>query len=245
VAAVYDRIGNSYRQARRQDRRLADLINDALGEARTVLNVGAGTGSYEPKDRRVVAVEPSLVMLSQHSGATRVQAIAEELPFADQSFDASMAVMTVHHWSDLETGLREMGRVSRRQVVFTWDPSHERELWFVSDYLPEIREFERTRFRPLPEMTCLLQAHTVRTFEIPFDFADGFQTAFWRRPEAYLDPNITAGSSTLALLPEDVVARAIERLRADLQSGAWLERHSDLLTVNRIDYGYRLLVAGD
>jgi len=241
---TYDRIGIGYGAVRRTDPRLAVLIAEALGDARRVANIGAGTGSYEPVGPSVVAIDPSLVMLRQHPGRRRVRAVAESLPFADDSFDAAMAVMTVHHWSDLTRAILEMRRVARRQVVFTWDPDHDQELWLVSEYLPEIRALERSRFRSIEEMVELLDAHTVQAFEIPFDFADGHQPAFWRRPEAYLDAGVRAGSSTLALLPEETVNRAIDRLRDDLASGAWSERHGELLAADRMDYGYRLLIAG-
>jgi SAM-dependent methyltransferase len=244
VEAAYDRIGAGYSRVRRPDQRLAILITEGLGDARTVVNIGAGAGSYEPAGRQVVAVEPSAVMLGQHPGASRIQASAESLPFADRSVDAAMAIMTVHHWADLAAGLREMRRVARRQVVFTWDPDHDRELWVISEYLPEIRRIEHARFPSLAEMARLLGAHTIRPFEIPFDFADGYQPAFWRRPEAYLDPRVRAASTTFAQLPGSIVEPAMERLRADIGSGAWADRHHDLLGADRIDYGYRLLVAG-
>jgi SAM-dependent methyltransferase len=244
VGSNYDRIGIGYSQIRRPDPRLALLIAEAIGDARMVLNIGAGAGSYEPPDGIVVAVEPSSVMLHQHPDSNRVQAKAEALPFGNHSFDAAMAVMTVHHWSDLALGLREMRRVGRRQIVFTWDPDHDRELWIVTEYLPVLRRIERSRFPPIDRLVEVLGAHTVVPFEIPFDFSDGYQPAFWRRPEAYLDPRVRAASSTFAQLSDDVVEPAMERLRADLSSGAWAARHQDLLELDCVDYGYRLLVAG-
>ncbi|MFD8087771.1 class I SAM-dependent methyltransferase [Kitasatospora sp. NPDC059722] len=241
---LYDSIGAGYRDTRRPDPRLAALIGRALAGARTVVNVGAGTGSYEPADAAVTAVDPSRVMLDQHPGATKVRAAAEHLPFADGRFDAAMAVMTVHHWPDLEGGLRELRRVSRRQVVFTWDPEHRPELWMISDYLPQIRELEHARFTPLSTVAETLGAHTVLPFPIPHDFTDGFQIAHWRRPERFLDPVVRRASSTFAQLPADVVEPAIARLRADLASGAWSRRYGHLLARDSVDYGYRLLIAG-
>lgn len=229
---------------RRPDPRLASLIADALGDAEMIVNVGAGAGSYEPADRRVVAVEPSRVMLGQHPGPNLVQGAAEDLPFAERCFDAAMAIMTVHHWTNLSAGLRELRRVAGRQVVFTWDPDFDRELWIVSDYLPEIRAIERARFPSLAGVVRALRAHTILAFPIPFDFTDGYQPAYWRRPEAYLDPRIRAASSTFAQLPDDIVEPAMGRLREDLESGAWKERHGDLLGADHVDYGYRLVVAG-
>jgi SAM-dependent methyltransferase len=240
----YDRIGIGYSDVRRPDPRLAAMLLTALGDARTVLNVGAGSGSYEPGDRQVVALEPARVMLDQHQGVRRVQGLAEALPFHDASFDAAMAVLTIHHWSDLERGVEEMRRVASRQVIFTWDPDFAPELWIVSEYVPAIGEMERARFTSLSAVTDAVGAHTVTAFEIPHDFTDGFQAAFWRRPDAYLDPRIRAGSSTFAVLPEEVVEPGIEKLRRDLQSGAWHRTHADLLDAQTCDYGYRVIVAG-
>ncbi|MFK0214601.1 class I SAM-dependent methyltransferase [Streptomyces sp. NPDC090298] len=241
---TYDRIGRGYRDVRRPDPRLAALIRHALGGARSVVNVGAGTGSYEPAGTDVTAVDPSRVMLDQHPGRRKILAGAEELPFEDGVFDAAMAVMTVHHWPDPLRGLRELRRVSRRQVLFTWDPGHQPELWLIEEYLPEIRDLEHARFMPLSAMVEAMGAHTVLPFPIPYDFTDGFQIAYWRRPEFFLDPVVRRASSTFAQLPASVVEPAIARLRADLASGAWHRRHADLLTRDAVDYGYRLLVAG-
>ncbi|MFC7330884.1 class I SAM-dependent methyltransferase [Marinactinospora rubrisoli] len=245
VPAVYDRIGHGYRRIRRPDPRLHALIGRALAGARTVVNVGAGTGSYEPTDADVIAVDPSLIMLGQHPGSAKVKARAEALPLRDGAVDAAMAVMTVHHWPDLHRGLRELRRVSRRQAVFTWDPAHRPELWLLDEYLPEIRELEHARFTPLSEIAEALDAHTVVPFPIPHDFTDGFQIAYWRRPECFLDPVIRQASSTFAQLPPSVVEPAIARLRADLRSGAWRRRHAGLFELDAMDYGYRLIVAGE
>ncbi|MFE6719055.1 class I SAM-dependent methyltransferase [Streptomyces albidoflavus] len=243
--AVYDRIGVGYDQIRRPDPRLAALIREALGGARTVVNVGAGAGSYEPGDREVTAVDPSRLMLDQHPGARKVLAAAENLPFEDGDFDGAMAVMTVHHWPDLAGGLAELRRVSRRQAVFTWDPCHQPRLWLMEEYLPEILRLEQDRFPPLDVVVEAMGAHTVVPFPIPHDFTDGFQIAYWRRPEYFLDPLVRQASSTFAVLPASVVEPAMDRLRADLDSGAWHRRHAGLLTEDTVDYGYRLLIAGD
>ncbi|MFJ9867025.1 class I SAM-dependent methyltransferase [Streptomyces sp. NPDC101165] len=209
-----------------------------------VQDVGAGAGSYEPADADVTAVDPSQVMLDQHPGHRKVLAGAEELPFENGAFDAAMAVMTVHHWPDLHRGLSELRRVSRRQVVFTWDPQHLPELWLIEEYLPEIRQLEHARFTPLSDVVEALGAHTVLPFTVPHDFTDGFQIAYWRRPERYLDPLIRQASSTFAQLPPSVVEPAIARLRADLATGDWQRRHADLLNRESMDYGYRLIIAG-
>ena len=243
-SAAYDRIGVGYQNVRRPDPRLGRMIEEALGDAERILNVGAGTGSYEPADRQVVAIEPSAVMLAQHPGSRRVRGEAESLPFPDASFDAAMAILTVHHWRDLLRGLRELKRVARRQVIFTWDPDHDRKLWIATEYVPAIFAMEVARFASVPRMVEALDAHTVHRFEIPHDFTDGFQAAFWRNPEAYLDPRIRAASSTFASLPSELVEPGIAQLRRDLESGEWASEHSDLLGLDSVDYGYRVIVAG-
>ncbi|MGW3231747.1 class I SAM-dependent methyltransferase [Kitasatospora sp. NPDC001095] len=243
--AAYDRIGVGYRRIRRPDPRLHALIGSALRGARTVVNVGAGAGSYEPEGAEVTAVDPSQVMLDQHPGRRKIKASASQLPITDGAFDAAMAVLTVHHWPDLRQGLAELRRVARRQVVFTWDPAHRPQLWLLEDYLPEIRELEDGRFTPLAEVVEALGAHTVLPFPIPHDFTDGYQAAYWRRPELYLDRAVRQASSTFATLPPEVVEPAVERLRADLVSGEWHRRYADLLDRESVDYGYRLIIAGE
>jgi SAM-dependent methyltransferase len=189
-------------------------------------------------------VDPSKVMLAQHGGATRVQGTAENLPFSDQTFDAAMAIMTIHHWTDVHAGLAEMRRVARRQVVFGWDKDHDEELWIVAEYLPQIRMMEHSRFPSVTEVAESLGPDSeVWPFPIPHDFADGYQPAFWRRPEAYLDPTVRAASSTFAVLPDEVVEPAMRRLESDLDSGAWARRHRHLLDHEEMDYGYRLIVS--
>jgi len=227
--ALYDRIGPSYTATRREDPRIARAIHAALGEATTVLNVGAGAGSYEPRDREVLAVEPSEVMISQRppEAAPVVQARAEDLPFADSSFDAAMAVLSDHHWQDRPGGLRELRRVARRRaVVFTWDLRFADAFWLTRDYLPA--------FKTLPGMAiehvahCLGGARIVPVL-IPWDCRDGFYHAVWRRPEAYLDEHVRAGISVFARIDERETAEMVSRLRDDLASGAWQERNAHLL----------------
>jgi SAM-dependent methyltransferase len=243
--ADFDRIGAGYSLIRRPDPRLAAAIAAALGPSRRILNVGAGAGSYEPVGGDVVAAEPSLVMLAQHGGARRVQAVAESLPFGSGCFDAAMATLTVHHWPDLRRGVQEMRRVSRRQVVFTWDPDHERPFWLHSEYLPEMGAFERSRFPALAHVAEFLDADRVVPFAIPHDFTDGFQHAFWRRPAVFLDPRMRAASSLFAIVPMSAVEPALERLRGDLASGEWARRHADLFSTDAVDYGFRIVIAGE
>jgi SAM-dependent methyltransferase len=244
MAARYDAIGRTYTATRGTDPRVAARIWNALGDARTVVNVGAGTGSYEPPDRAVTAVEPSAVMIAQRppEAASAVQASAEALPFDDASFDAAMAVLTIHHWSDFHAGCAELRRVAReRVVVFSWDPTYVGRMWVGPEYFPQYAEEDVAGFPSLADQAAALDAD-VEVVPIPWDCRDGFFGAFWRRPEAYLDPAVRAGISTLAKRSEDELAEGLARLRADLESGAWARRHADLLERDALDLGYRLLV---
>jgi SAM-dependent methyltransferase len=244
MAARYDAIGRSYTATRQTDPRIAAAICAALGDARTVVNVGAGTGNYEPADRDVTAVEPSAVMLAQRPprAAPAVQASAEELPFADASFDAAMAVLTLHHWDDWRAGCAELRRVARdRVVVFSWDPTYVERMWLGPEYFPGLWKEDVEHFPSLAEQAAALHAQGDVVL-VPWDCRDGFHGAFWRRPEAYLDPAVRAGISTLAKRSEAELAGGLARLRADLDSGAWARRHADLLRRDELDLGYRLLV---
>lgn len=247
ASPLYDTIGVGYSTHRRPDPRLAAFLAEALAGARTVVDVGAGAGSYEPESAEVTAVDPARVMLDQHPGPEhrKVLGSAEELPFADGTFDAAMAVMTVHHWADWRRGTAEMRRVARRQVLYTWDPEHDEDLWIVRDYLPEMGVLDRGRCPRIPDLVDALGAHSVLPFEVPHDFTDGSQAAYWRRPQAFLDPLVRAASSTFRQLPPQVVDAGIARLAADLASGAWERRYADLLDRDSIDLGFRLLVAGE
>lgn len=241
---MYDRIGRTYGAIRRADPRLAKVIWRALGDAHSVVNVGAGTGSYEPPDREVTAVEPSAVMIAQRprGSAPAVQAAAENLPFADDSFDAAMAVLTLHHWTDLEAGLAELVRVARRRVVVvTFDPRINADLWIVRDYLPEVAA-EIDRFLPaLARLRRALPSATIEPLLCPRDCTDRMFATLWARPEQYLDPRVRAATSVWAQLPAAVSARALSQLRRDLDSGAWDERHGHLRTTPALDVGLRLV----
>jgi SAM-dependent methyltransferase len=243
-ATIYDRIGRRYAQRRRPDPRIAARIARALGDARTVVNVGAGAGSYEPEDRHVVAVEPSEVMIAQRprEAAPVVRAVAEALPFSNNQFDAALAVLTVHHWTDPKRGVAELRRVARRQVIFTWDPAHLAPFWFTRDYLPEAVALD-AGFTTLRATVALLGAATVEPIRVPHDCHDGFFAAYWRRPEAYLDPDVRAGISGFGILDENVVEHALKLLADDLESGEWYRRNDHLLGLDELDLGYRLVVA--
>lgn len=246
TTATYDTIGQGYARQRRPDPRIARRLHDALGPAASVLNVGAGTGSYEPADRAAAAVEPSRVMLEQRprGAAPAVQARAEALPFAAGSFDAVMAVLTLHHWADAVGGLAECARVARQRVVLlTVDPDAT-AFWLVEDYLPEFMALDRAQLPPIRSVADAFGADArvaVEPVPVPHDCIDGFLGAFWRRPAAYLDPAVQAAISSFSLVPG--AARKLERLRADLASGAWQARHGALLERDELDIGYRIVIA--
>ncbi len=242
MAASYDTIGVNYANLRKPDHRIAANIAEALGTAETVLNVGAGAGSYEPADRTITAVEPSAKMIAQRppSSATVIQGTAEDLPFDDNSFDASMAVLTIHHWSDQEKGLRELRRVTRNQIVLlTFDPDH-RGYWLL-DYLPQLAELDDKHMPKLADYERWLGSVEISAVPVPHDCTDGFLAAYWRRPAAYLDPKIRAAISPFWMI--DNVEESLEALKADLDSGAWANNHADLLQQDEHDAGYRLVVA--
>ncbi|MGN9810408.1 class I SAM-dependent methyltransferase [Micromonospora sp. BQ11] len=240
---VYDRIGVGYSHVRRPDPRWAATIRHAVGDARTVLNVGAGSGAYEPVDLAVTAVEPSAVMRAQRppSAPPCVAGRAEDLPFDDDSFDVAMAVLTVHHWSDLEAGLGELRRVARRFVVVSYDMAVQGQFWLTRDYIPEIEQAERARVPELAHLADLLGPAEISDLPIPADFTDGFMTAFWRRPAAYLDEQVRRACSAFALTDAAAVARGIDQLRGDLDDGTWADRYAPLLDLDQIDAGFRLL----
>lgn len=243
---LYDNIGSAYPATRRTEPRIAAKVWDALGDARTVLNVGAGTGSYEPPDRDVTAVEPSAVMRAQRpaGAAPCVAATAESLPFEDQSFDAAMAFSTVHHWQDPIAGLREMRRVARRVVVFTYDASTTgwlQRFWLTRDYLPEFAGL-LVGWPSLADLTRAIGGRAEPVL-IPWDCADGFFEAHWRRPEAYLDEDVRRAVSVWTRVGPEAEQRAVDRLRDDLSSGRWAERNRDLVALDAAELGLRLLVA--
>jgi len=242
-APLYDTIGAAYTVTRRTEPRIAAQVWAALGDARTVLNVGAGTGSYEPSGRDVTAVEPSAVMRAQRpaGAAPCIAAAAESLPFEDQSFDAAMASATVDHWQDPIAGLREMRRFARRVVVFTCDASDPDRFWLNRDYLPEYAGLWAGR----PSLTELAGAIGARTEPVlvPWDCADGFYLAYWCRPWAYLDEHVRRGMSIWARVGPDAEQRAVHSLRDDLASGRWAERNRDLADLDAAELGLRLLIA--
>lgn len=241
MPTAYDTIGINYANLRQPDPRIEAAISTALGDAVTVLNVGAGTGSYEPTDRAVTALEPSIEMIRQRpaGAAPVIRGCAEDLPFADNAFDAVMAVLTVHHWSDRPRGLAELRRVARGPVVIlTFDPAHQG--FWLTDYLPELISIDAAQMPPMSAYAATLGPVRITPVPIPHDCADGFLAAYWRRPSAYLDPRIRAAISCFWAM-EDVEVK-LERLARDLETGAWAERYGDLLRRESCDMGYRLVV---
>jgi SAM-dependent methyltransferase len=241
--AVYDRLGTGYASQRRPDPRWQRAIDEALGSAASVVNIGAGTGSYEPADRYVLAAEPSTTMIKQRprSAAPALQAAAEHLPIADQQFDVAMALVTIHHWTDWPAGLREMQRVARRVVVLHFDPVLHSEFWLVRDYLPELSEVWQGVPRPREVAALLGPGAEVRELPVPADCVDGFLPAYWRRPQAYLQAQVRQSMSALQLLAPDVLSRGITALAADLEDGTWDKRNAALLQKQTLDVGWRLL----
>ena len=244
MSGWYDTIGVNYAALRRPDARIAAAVRAALGSAGSVLNVGAGAGSYEPADMSVTALEPSLEMIRQRPATAGpvVQGRAEALPFADDRFEAALAVLTIHHWSDQAKGLAELRRVTRgRIVILTYDPSF-RGFW-LADYLPELVSLDEAQMPRMADYEAWLGPVDVRPLPIPHDCSDGFLCAYWRRPVAYLDPKIRAAMSSFWALGD--VSEALGRLQGDLESGRWARRHADLLGRPELDCGYRLIVSED
>ena len=239
MPALYDRIGDGYAGLRRADPRIAAQLDAALGPPAPLLNLGAGTGNYEPEDRWVVAVEPSVEMIRQRPAraAPAVRAVAQALPFAEGAFEAGLAVLTVHHWPDPIAGLRELRRVVRgRIVILTFDPAARP---WLTDYIPGLAALDEAQMPALDVYEAALGPVRITPLAIPHDCTDGFLYAYWRRPEAYLDPRLRSGSSSFRVLAD--AGGGLERLREDLANGAWDRRHGALRERDSYDAGYRLI----
>jgi SAM-dependent methyltransferase len=240
TAALYERLGQTYHQGRRPDARIADQLAAAIGAPQTVINVGAGTGSYEPTGCHVVAVEPAAAMRARRppTAAPCIAASAEALPFDDTSIDVAMGVYTDFHWSDRARGVAEMIRVARHSVVLlTVDSETADSYWLIRDYFPEGREL----FAPLNDLLAPLPGATARPVMIPEDCQDGFVQAFWKRPHALLDPDVRSSMALFGRMPSDEVDRRIGRLRSDLEDGTWSERNRALLDAPSADLAHRLV----
>jgi SAM-dependent methyltransferase len=241
---VYDRIGATYATYRKPDLRVERQIHRALGAAPLILDVGAGTGSYEPPGR-CVGVEPSALMVARRPevSAPVVRGVAEALPFPDRTFDAAMAVLTIHHWVDPVAGLAEVRRVTTGPiVVLSWDAEVFARFWLIRDYLPEVVAAERSLVT-VDAISGMLAPCRVEVVPVPHDCTDGFSAAYWRRPEMYLDAGVRQAISNLALLDQRIVGRMTDDLARDLASGTWRRRNQALLELNELDCGYRLVVA--
>jgi SAM-dependent methyltransferase len=239
---LYDSIGHGYSERRKQDPRIAERIVRALGSSESIVNVGAGAGSYEPRDRKLVAVEPSMVMIRQRppEASPAVCASATDLPFRDESFDASLAVLTLHHWPDVWRGIEELWRAARKTVVILTFDTSVGGFW-LTDYFPEILEVDQ---RTMPAVSAI-ERHlgTAKVFDIPIphDCTDGLLGAHWRRPHAYLDAGVRSATSVFSQIGN--LEPGLSRLRADLESGTWRRRYGHLLSRHELDLGYRLIVA--
>lgn len=242
----YDRIGRGYARTRRADPRLAQRIHGALRDSRTIVNVGAGAGSYEPPDRYVIAIEPSDAMAGQRPPdlCPAIRASAGDLPLRDQSVDAAMAILTLHHWDqEQEPGVRELRRVARGPIIIlTYDPEISGRMWLMAEYLPEVAKLDHQIF-PKVEMLAswLGGTNRVETVEIPNGTPDWTLGSFWAHPERILDPTARDATSGFARMPSAVVDRVTEALRRDLKNGAWDRRHGHLRDVPAFDAGLRLI----
>jgi SAM-dependent methyltransferase len=238
---LYDTIGKGYRRQRVPDPRIRQAIDNALGADGSVVNVGAGAGSYEPDGRCIAAIEPSMTMIRQRppAAAPAVQALAAHLPLRDGCADIVMAILTVHHWDDRTRAFAELGRIARRRIVFlTWDPDAP-GFWLSDDYFPALQKQDRMDFPALSELRRTYGRVTSIPILIPHDCTDGFAGAYWRRPHAYLDPAVRFATSTFSKIGE--VESGVARLRRDLESGAWIRRYGHLLVRDALDVGYRLV----
>ena len=246
--ARYDTIGHGYSRTRREDPRFGAQIHAALGSARTVVNVGAGAGAYEPRDRHVIAIEPSDVMAAQRPAdlAPAIRAAAGSIPLRDRSVDAAMAILSLHHWDEeRENGVRELRRVARGPVVIlTYDPAISGAMWLMADYLPEVAALDLRIFPP-PEQIAEWLGGSVRIAKVPIprDTSDWMLGSFWAHPERVLDANARAATSGFARMPADVVDRVVAEVSRDLASGLWDARHGHLRSLDELDAGLRLIVA--
>ena len=244
--ANYGAIGEGYAKIRQPDPRIAKQFHAALGDARTVLNVGAGAGSYEPVDRKVTAIEPSASMRAQRPAhlSEAIDATADALPFDDKSFDAAMASVTVHQWPDLERGLGEMRRVTTGPIaILTFDPVPPQH-WWLMDYAPEVLEVEGRRMPALDRIGAALGGHTeIQTVMIPVDSTDGFGQAFFGRPERLLEPEVRRAMSAWSFVEPAAVSRFETDLRRDLESGAWDEKYGSFRALTEFDGGLRLVIS--
>lgn len=245
MTRLYDRIGGAYSHARRPDPFIQDQINKQIGSPDSVVNIGAGTGSYEPPGITTAAVDASITMLKQRDAdaAQSILALAEALPFQSDAFSVAMSVLSCHHWRSMQTAFSEMRRVARDRIVFvTWDPAHE-GFWLTEDYFPDILTLDRKNFPRLNEFERAFGDIEVVPLMIPHDCKDGFLGAYWRRPEAYLDRSVRGGMSTFGRIDSSAIADGLQRLEMDLKTGQWKKKYGDLMERSNCDLGYRIVTA--
>ncbi|MBP6426772.1 MAG: class I SAM-dependent methyltransferase [Bacteroidia bacterium] len=243
----YDTHGQKYSGQRKTDPRIAAYVHKALADSETVINIGAGSGSYEPEDKYVIAVEPSITMRTQRIANGKIPAInakADSLPFDDRSFDAAMAMVTVHHWPDIEKGISEIRRVTKKRIVImTFDPDALDDFWNVN-YFPQLIEIERARYPSITRLQKALSAKTeVIKIPIPLDCVDGFQETYYGRPEAFLEKEVRMAQSAWGFLPADLEKKYLQNLSNDLQSGAWDKKFGHFRTQPNFTGALRLIVA--
>ena len=242
MEALYDRIGSNYAIGRRTDPIISSYIFQFLADSDSIVNIGAGAGSYEPSGKNLVAVEPSITMISQRSsGACQVkQAFAESLPFKDGSFSHSMTVLSMHHWSDRKSAFEEVKRVTtKRFIAVTWNPDSD-PYWLTQEYFPEIHDIDRLLFPSLDELTSAFPGIRFYPLAIPADCVDGFTAAYWARPHAYLNLEVRSGMSTFNKIEN--LASGLEKLSMDLNSGCWENRNARLRPLDQLDVGYTVAV---
>ncbi len=241
---TYDSVGLTYTEFRRADPRIEERLWAALGDARSVVNIGAGSGSYEPRDREVIAAEPSPVMIAQRpaAAAPAIEGVAEALPLDDKSVDAAMGIFSIHHWSSLAAGLAEMRRVARKRIVLvTIDAAKNAEIWTLAEYFPEAMQAEEEKMPSMRALEALLPGAEIEAVPMPSRCQDEFTSALWDRPEMFLDPAVLRSSSLWHSLPPEAIERGQQRLRADLESGRWNERFGHLRTLPELDIGLRIV----
>jgi SAM-dependent methyltransferase len=242
--AAYDELGVNYTDFRRPEPRIAARIWAALGDAASVVNVGAGAGSYEPSDRQTIAVEPSPLMIAKRppGAGPAIRGVAEALPLDDKCVDAAMGTLTIHHWNDLGSGLAEMRRVARKRIVLlTIDAEKNSEIWTLSEYFPTAAQAEREKMPAMQALEAKLPRATIEVVPAPSRCRDEFTSALWDRPELFLEPETLRASSLWHQLSPETIRSGQERLRADLASGRWDEAHGHLRTLPELDIGLRLV----
>jgi SAM-dependent methyltransferase len=243
VATLYDAIGINYSVTRCTDPKIAKQLYAEFQGATRIVNIGAGTGSYEPDNVELVAVEPSSEMISQRKpGSHRVEkASAEKLPFDDGSFSHAITVNSMHHWKDRALAFSEINRVAtERFVAITWDPSSE-PFWLTRDYFPEIYEMDKRIFPDMKEFDGYFDQVKVRPLQIPSDCQDGLLAAFWKRPEAYLSSKVRQSISPFAKIEN--LSEGLRKLEDDLATGAWAKNNHAILSQSSLDVGYKIISA--